>query len=95
MQIDLDFLLIDLPGTGDIHLSIVNHYQLMGCGCSTPPECALTDAKKGLLCSNKNINVPVLGIIEMSYFTPQNYHKINIIFCKKEQNISLMMEVPF
>lgn len=71
---DLDFLLIDLPpGTGDIHLSIVQTVPVNGAVIvSTPQNIALADAKKGVaMFQQHSINVPVLGIIEnMSYFTP-------------------------
>ncbi len=72
---ELDFLLIDLPpGTGDIHLSIVQALPITGAVVvSTPQNIALADAKKGVaMFQQKNIKVPVLGIIEnMSYFTPE------------------------
>ncbi len=71
---ELDFLLIDLPpGTGDIHLSIVQAVPVTGVVIvSTPQNIALADAKKGVaMFQQENINVPVLGIVEnMSYFTP-------------------------
>jgi ATP-binding protein involved in chromosome partitioning len=71
---ELDFLLIDLPpGTGDIHLSIVQAVPVTGAVIvSTPQNIALADAKKGVaMFQQKDINVPVLGIVEnMSYFTP-------------------------
>ncbi|MGY6649379.1 Mrp/NBP35 family ATP-binding protein [Wenyingzhuangia sp. IMCC45574] len=71
---ELDFLLIDLPpGTGDIHLSIVQALPITGAVVvSTPQNIALADAKKGVaMFEQKNIKVPVLGIVEnMSYFTP-------------------------
>jgi len=71
---DLDFLLIDLPpGTGDIHLSIVQAIPVTGAIIvSTPQNIALADAKRGVaMFKQENINVPVLGIVEnMSYFTP-------------------------
>jgi ATP-binding protein involved in chromosome partitioning len=71
---ELDFLLIDLPpGTGDIHLSIVQAIPVTGAVIvSTPQNIALADAKKGVaMFKQENINVPVLGIVEnMSYFTP-------------------------
>lgn len=70
----LDFLLIDLPpGTGDIHLSIVQTVPVNGAVIvSTPQNIALADAKKGVaMFKQQSINVPVLGIVEnMSYFTP-------------------------
>ena len=72
---ELDFLLIDLPpGTGDIHLSIVQSVPVTGAVIvSTPQNIALADAKKGVaMFQQENINVPVLGIVEnMSYFTPE------------------------
>ncbi len=72
---ELDFLLIDLPpGTGDIHLSIVQAVPITGAVIvSTPQNIALADAKKGVaMFQQENINVPVLGIVEnMSYFTPE------------------------
>jgi len=71
---ELDFLLIDLPpGTGDIHLSIVQAVPVTGAIIvSTPQNIALADAKKGVaMFQQESINVPVLGIVEnMSYFTP-------------------------
>ena len=71
---ELDFLLIDLPpGTGDIHLSIVQAVPVTGAVIvSTPQNIALADAKKGVaMFQQENINVPVLGIVEnMSFFTP-------------------------
>ena len=72
---DLDFLLIDLPpGTGDIHLSIVQSLPISGAlVVSTPQNVALADAKKGIsMFQQENIQVPVLGVVEnMSYFTPE------------------------
>lgn len=71
----LDFLLLDLPpGTGDIHLSIVQSLPITGTVVvSTPQAVALADAKKGVgMFTSDAINVPVLGIIEnMAYFTPE------------------------
>jgi len=72
---ELDFLLIDLPpGTGDIHLSIMQSLPVTGAVVvSTPQAVALSDAKKGVsMFLSEAINVPVLGIIEnMAYFTPE------------------------
>ena len=72
---ELDFLLIDLPpGTGDVHLSIVQALPINGAVVvSTPQNIALADAKKGVaMFQQESINVPVLGIIEnMAYFTPE------------------------
>ncbi len=71
----LDFLLVDLPpGTGDIHLSLVQAIPVTASiVVSTPQAIALADAKKGVaMFQMESINVPVLGIVEnMSYFTPE------------------------
>ncbi len=71
---ELDFLLLDLPpGTGDIHLSIMQSLPITGAVVvSTPQAVALADAKKGVaMFQQESINVPVLGIVEnMAYFTP-------------------------
>lgn len=71
---ELDFLLIDLPpGTGDIHLSIMQSLPINGAVVvSTPQNVALADARKGVaMFAQEHIQVPVLGIVEnMAYFTP-------------------------
>ena len=71
---ELDFLLVDLPpGTGDIHLSIMQSMPITGSVIvSTPQNVALADAKKAVsMFQQESINVPVLGICEnMAYFTP-------------------------
>jgi len=85
---ELDFLLIDLPpGTGDIHLSIMQSLPITGAVVvSTPQNVALADAKKGVaMFQQDSINVPVLGIIEnMAYFTPKELPEINIIFLERK-----------
>jgi len=72
---ELDFMLLDLPpGTGDIHLSIMQSLPITGAVVvSTPQNVALADARKGVaMFQQESINVPVLGIIEnMAYFTPE------------------------
>jgi len=71
---EMDFLLIDLPpGTGDIHLSLVQTVPLDGAVIvSTPQEVALADARRGVnMFQMDSINVPVIGIVEnMAWFTP-------------------------
>jgi len=97
----LDFLLIDLPpGTGDIHLSIVQSLPLNGAVVvSTPQNVALADAKKGIAMFNQeNIQVPVLGIIEnMAYFTPEELpdNKYYIFGRQGAQNLAEDKGVPF
>ncbi len=72
---ELDYLILDLPpGTGDIHLTLVQTVPVTGVVLvTTPQEVALADARKGLAMFNMpNINVPVLGIVEnMAWFTPE------------------------
>lgn len=72
---ELDYMLIDLPpGTGDIHLSLVQTVAVTGAIIiSTPQKVALIDARKAVgMFKLPQINVPVLGFIEnMSYFTPE------------------------
>jgi ATP-binding protein involved in chromosome partitioning len=71
----LDVLLIDLPpGTGDIHVSVIQEVKLSGAVVvSTPQAVALTDVEKGVnMFLNDKVNVPVLGLIEnMAWFTPE------------------------
>jgi ATP-binding protein involved in chromosome partitioning len=71
---ELDYLIIDLPpGTSDIHLTLVQSVPVTGAVIvTTPQKVALADAKKGLaMFRQKQINVPILGIVEnMAYFTP-------------------------
>ena len=98
---NLDFLLIDLPpGTGDIHLSIVQSLPLNGAVVvSTPQNIALADAKKGIaMFEQDSINVPVLGIIEnMSYFTPAELpdNKYYIFGKKGAEYLAKYKNVPF
>jgi ATP-binding protein involved in chromosome partitioning len=69
------FLIIDLPpGTGDIHLSIIQEVPVTGAVIvSTPQHVALADVRKGIaMFQMESINIPVLGLIEnMAYFTPE------------------------
>jgi ATP-binding protein involved in chromosome partitioning len=71
---ELDYVVIDMPpGTGDIHLTLVQQLPVTGVAIvSTPQEVALADARKALdMYTTDKINVPVLGLVEnMSYFTP-------------------------
>ena len=98
---ELDFLIIDLPpGTGDIHLSIVQSIPLNGAVVvSTPQKIALADARKGIaMFSQENIKIPVLGIIEnMAYFTPNELPKNKYyIFGKRgAENLASDKKVPF
>jgi len=98
---NLDFLLIDLPpGTGDIHLSIMQSLPITGSVViSTPQNVALADAKKGVaMFQQDSINVPVLGIIEnMSYFTPEELPENKYYIFGKDgaKNLAEDLQVPF
>ena len=97
----LDFLLIDLPpGTGDIHLSIMQSLPISGAVVvSTPQTVALSDARKGVsMFKKENINVPVLGIIEnMSFFVPKELPENKYYIFGKEgaNNLATDLEIPF
>ena len=71
---ELDFLVIDMPpGTGDIHLTLLQEVALSGAVVvSTPQQVALADAIKGInMLSNQNVKTRILGLVEnMSWFTP-------------------------
>lgn len=96
----LDFLLVDLPpGTGDIHLSIMQSLPITGAVVvSTPQAVALADAKKGVgMFRNESINVPVLGIVEnMAYFTPEELpdNKYYIFGKEGAKNLAEDLQVP-
>ncbi|SMC44349.1 Mrp/NBP35 family ATP-binding protein [Cellulophaga tyrosinoxydans] len=98
---EIDFMLIDLPpGTGDIHLSIMQAMPITGAVVvSTPQEVALADARKGVaMFQQDSINVPVLGIIEnMAYFTPEELPNNKYYIFGKEgaKHLSEDLKVPF
>ncbi len=102
----LDYLLVDLPpGTGDIHLTLVDKIPLAGAiVVSTPQEVALADARKGIdMFRMPMVNVPVLGLIEnMAYYIPKDSpDKKDYIFGKdgakklaEEMNVPLLGQIP-
>ncbi|TKD63605.1 Mrp/NBP35 family ATP-binding protein [Flavobacterium sp. ASW18X] len=98
---ELDFLLLDLPpGTGDIHLSIMQSLPVTGAVVvSTPQEVALADARKGVAMFNQEaIQVPVLGIVEnMAYFTPAELpdNKYYIFGQDGAKHLAEDLEIPF
>ncbi len=103
---DLDYLLIDLPpGTGDIHLTMVQTIPVTGViMVSTPQEVALADVVKGIgMFKGDKINVPIVGLVEnMSWFTPaelpdNKYYLFGKDGCKKladKLNIPLLGQIP-
>lgn len=71
---ELDYLIIDMPpGTGDIHLTLMQTVPVTGAIIvTTPQSVALADAKKGIaMFAQAQINVPIIGLVEnMAFFTP-------------------------
>lgn len=98
---ELDFLILDLPpGTGDIHLSIVQQIPVTGVVViSTPQLIALEDVKKGIkMFQMDSINVPILGIIQnMAYFTPIDFPDNKYYIFGKEgvRNLSKILKISF
>ena len=103
---ELDFMIVDLPpGTGDIHLTLVQQIPLTGAVVvSTPQEIALVDMRKALGMFNlPQINVPVLGVVEnMAYFTPEElpdnkyylFGKNGVKDLAERMNIHFLGEIP-
>lgn len=97
---ELDYLLIDLPpGTGDIHLTLVQSLPITGAVIvSTPQNIALADARKGVsMFQLDTINVPVLGIVEnMAWFTPTELpdHKYFIFGNEGAKHLAAQLDVP-
>jgi ATP-binding protein involved in chromosome partitioning len=73
----LDYLIIDTPpGTGDIHISLLQQYEISGVVIVTTPQTvAISDVKKAIsMFNNPHVNVPVIGIVEnMAWFTPSKH----------------------
>ena len=98
---ELDYLIIDMPpGTGDIHLTIVQTVPVTGVIVVTTPQLvALADAKKGIAMFNQAaLKVPVIGLVEnMSYFTPEELPNNKYYIFGKEGGKKLADEydIPF
>ena len=98
---DLDYLLVDLPpGTGDIHLSLLQTIPLDGVVIvSTPQEVALADARRGVnMFKMDNVKVPILGLVEnMSWFTPAELpeNKYYIFGRDGAKNLATGLGIPF
>ncbi|MCC7302233.1 MAG: Mrp/NBP35 family ATP-binding protein [Bacteroidia bacterium] len=98
---ELDYMIVDLPpGTGDIHLSLVQSVPLSGVVIvSTPQQVALADARKGIaMFRMSQLKVPVLGMVEnMAYFSPAELpHNKYYIFGKEgAKSLAAQLEIPF
>jgi ATP-binding protein involved in chromosome partitioning len=103
---ELDYFVMDLPpGTGDIHLTLVQTIGITGAiVVTTPQEVALADARKGVhMFTGEKVNVPVLGLVEnMAWFTPAELPENKYyIFGKdggkrlaEELNVPLLGQIP-
>jgi ATP-binding protein involved in chromosome partitioning len=98
---ELDYLVIDMPpGTGDIHLTIVQSVPVTGViVVTTPQTVALADAKKGIaMFGQAQLKVPVIGLVEnMSYFTPVELpdNKYYIFGKDGGKNLAEEFDIPF
>lgn len=98
---ELDYLILDLPpGTGDIHLTMVQTIPVTGAVIVTTPQAvAMADAKKAMVMFKQGqINVPILGVIEnMAYFTPEELpdNKYYIFGKNGGKMLADQFEVPF
>ncbi len=98
---ELDYLVIDMPpGTGDIHLTIVQTVPVTGViVVTTPQTVALADAKKGIaMFGQAQLKVPVIGLVEnMSYFTPKELPENKYYIFGKDggRNLAEEFDIPF
>jgi len=98
---ELDYLIIDMPpGTGDIHLTIVQSVPVTGVIVVTTPQLvALADAKKGVaMFGQAQLKVPVIGLVEnMSYFTPAELpdNKYYIFGKNGGKDLAEEFDIPF
>lgn len=98
---ELDYLVIDMPpGTGDIHLTMMQTAPVTGIVVvTTPQDVALADARKGIaMFSQAQMNVPIIGLVEnMSYFTPAELpsHKYYIFGKEGGKRLADEYDLPF
>lgn len=97
---ELDYLVIDMPpGTGDIHLTIIQSVPVTGVIVVTTPQLvAVADAKKGVaMFGQAQLKVPIIGLVEnMSYFTPAELpdNKYYIFGKHGGKNLAEDFEIP-
>lgn len=98
---ELDYLVIDMPpGTGDIHLTLMQTAPVTGVVVvTTPQDVALADAKKGIaMFGQAQLNVPIIGIVEnMSYFVPEELpgNKYYIFGKEGGKRLAEEYDIPF
>ena len=98
---ELDYLVVDMPpGTGDIHLTLMQIVPVTGAVIvTTPQDVALADAKKGIaMFGQAQLNVPIIGLVEnMSYFTPAELPENKYYIFGKEggKRLADEFDIPF
>jgi ATP-binding protein involved in chromosome partitioning len=98
---ELDYLIVDMPpGTGDIHLTLMQTVPVTGAVIvTTPQDVALADAKKGIaMFGQAQLNVPIIGLVEnMSYFTPAELPENKYYIFGKDggKRLADEYEIPF
>jgi len=97
---NIDFLVVDFPpGTGDIHISLFQELPISGAiVVSTPQKLSLADVKRTInMFRLKEINVPILGIVEnMAFFKRKDTPKKYFPFGKKgAKKLSIELGLPF
>jgi ATP-binding protein involved in chromosome partitioning len=100
---ELDYLVVDLPpGTGDIHLTLVQTVALAGgVIVTTPQDVGLTISRKTLRMFQQ-MNAPVLGLVEnMSYYVCPHCGQRDDLFghgstaaVARELGVSFLGEIP-
>ena len=98
---ELDYLIIDMPpGTGDIHLTLVQTVPVTGAIIvTTPQEVAVADAKKAIaMFGQAQIKVPIIGLVEnMAWFTPAELPENKYYIFGKEggKKMADQYDIPF
>lgn len=103
---ELDYFILDTPpGTGDIHLTLLQNLAVTGAVIvSTPQQVALADARKGIdMYRNDKVNVPILGLVEnMAWFTPAElpenkyylFGREGVKALAEEMGVPLLAQIP-
>ena len=102
----LDYLIIDTPpGTGDIHITLLQQYMITGAVIVTTPQLlAMCDVKKAIdMYLDEHVGVPIYGIVEnMSWFTPGKHPEEKYYLFGKDGgeklasqfNLRLLAQIP-
>jgi ATP-binding protein involved in chromosome partitioning len=103
---DLDYLIIDTPpGTGDIHITLMQEFVIAGAiVVTTPQKVALDDVQRAIgMLQDVKIGLPVIGLIEnMAWFSPKIHPEEKYFlfgkgggeYLAKTYNIPLLAQIP-